>query len=805
MRELEPQLFYEFGEFRLDVQRRILRSRHRDQPVELTPKALGTLLFLVEHASQVVEKETLFSAIWPNVVVEEGNLTQTIHVLRRALGEHPEDHRFIVTVPGRGYQFVADVVRVSGPIDTRCGVAAATTPDPSPAARPRRAARVGLVVLASALSGAALIYVWHAFRPPTAAELASFPAETMELPARAVAILPFQDLSVDEGNRHLASGVSESVGHRLASVPGLTLIARTSSSAFGDKPADAREIGRTLNARFLVEGSVQRAGDRLRVTAQLIDATTGGRVWSLRFDRTMDDIFAVEDEIAQSVARALQLSLNESRNPFARYGTEAYLLFLQGRALMTTRTVADAELAIERFSQTVQTAPEFAAAYVELARAHLHRTEMLSLPDSSEANIAARRKAESLLFKALALDGKLGEAYVLRANLRELRGDAAGAEADFRTGLALNPNDGRGHAFFADFLESEGKVDEALNAIEHARTVDPLNPRSHYLKGLLLLYHGTGTKEEIEALFLQALSVAPEFHPALQRLGTIRKYSGRVAEAVKFSERAVAIDPRAQWLRIELSLLYLDLDDPDAARDAIADVADEHAAAWLPVCLYENELEAAQEILRETDENELLPLDQLYPFILRTIRDQAGANRNRVGASKMMQSVAHNLDFAVGAVDPEILRRTVAGRGSWYLDDLLVAAQWQKSIGQRARAEASARAALDRIALDRRKRKGRRPYTFDRERAMAFAILGENDASLAALDQAIADRRWLRLWWYDSRREPAFGALRKDPRFQETVVKMRTHVDEQRKLLDQMRRDGMVPRREMNASTSYPC
>jgi TolB-like protein/DNA-binding winged helix-turn-helix (wHTH) protein/Flp pilus assembly protein TadD len=785
VKELEPQLFYEFGEFQLDVRRRILRSLRRGQPVNLTPKAVGTLVFLIEHAGQVVEKESLLSAIWPNVVVEEGNLTQTIHVLRRALGEHPEDHRFILTVPGRGYQFVAHVAQVSRPTG--------------------RSYRAIVIALASVLGVAALIYVWHLVRPLNGTESASSPVVTAELPARAVAILPFQDLSADQANRHLASGITASVSHRLAGVRGLTLIARTSASAFGDEPADAMEIGRRLNARFVVEGSVQSVGERLRVTAQLIDASTGGHVWSLRFDRKTEDIFAVEDEIAQRVTRALQLSLAESRNPFAQHGTDAYLLFLQGRALMETRRVADAELAIERLSHAIQAAPGFAAAYVELARAHLHHADILTLPDTAISKIAARQKAESLLSEALAIDRKLGEAYVLRAALRESKGDVVGAEADFRRGLALNPNDGPGHAFFADFLEREGKIDEALNAIDRARAIDPLNPRGHYFKGLLLLYHGAGTIEESEALFLQALSVAPEFHPALQRLGTIRKYSGRLAEAVKFSERAIAIDPQAQWLRVELSLLYLDLDDPDAARDVIADVADERAAAWLPVCLYEGDLGAAKEILRETDESELRQLDQLYPFILRAIRDQASEHGSRTDAPALLQSVARNSEFVFGAADPDVRRRMIAGRGTWYLDDVLVAAHWQKSIGQRAKAEASARAALERIAVDRKRREGAGSYAFDRERAMAFAILGQKDASIAALDRAISHRRLIRLWWYDSRREPAFKALQKDPRFWVIVARARTYVREQRELLEEMRRDGIVPRRAMKTSIAGPC
>ena len=300
--------------------------------------------------------------------------------------------------------------------------------------------------------------------------------------------------------------------HRLASVQDLTLIARTSSFAFRDKPADAREIGRTLNARYLVEGSVHRAGDRLRVTAQLIDAATGVHVWSLRFDRTVDDIFAVEDEISQGVARALEVSVGEKEHPFARYGTDAYLAFLEGRALIASRKVVDAERAIERFSHAIEIAPTFAAAYAALAGAHLHLVQLFPATESSEMAVSAQRKAEPLLATALQLDDALGEAYVLRALLKD-KGDTSGAEADYRKGLSLSPNDGPGHELFANFLEREGRIDEALAAVDRARVVDPLYPRSHYFKGLLLLLYGRGSLRKPKRCSCRRCGWRPTFTP----------------------------------------------------------------------------------------------------------------------------------------------------------------------------------------------------------------------------------------------------------------------------------------------------
>ena len=314
--------------------------------------------------------------------------------------------------------------------------------------------------------------------------------------------------------------------------------------------------------------------------------------------------------------------------------------------------------------------------------------------------VSAQRKAEPLLARALQLDDALGEAYVLRALLKD-KGDTSGAEADYRKGLSLSPNDGPGHELFANFLEREGRIDEALAAIDRARVVDPLYPRSHYFKGLLLLLYGRGSLEEAEALFLQALRVAPNFHPALMRLGSIRWFTGRLAEAANYSERAVAIDPRSIWVRVELSMLYLDLDDPDAARNVIAELADPPPETWVPICLYENDLEGAHRILRGVRLKDIA-LDQLHIPVLLAVRDRALASGDHAGARELMQAVAEKWDPIVSAADAGKLSSAVAGRppgGGDYPEDLLAAAQWQKSIGEQRRAEASARAVVEWLDL----------------------------------------------------------------------------------------------------------
>ncbi len=770
----EPHLLYEFGEFRLDASRRLLFARGTSDALAITPKVFETILYFVERPGELLEKDKLMADLWPGLVVEENNLTQVISVVRRMLGEARGENRYLVTVPGRGYRFVADVVRLPHPPETERELPAVAPASRADRRRSRRAVLIALVALAC-VSGAALFTYgwyarwWHLYETPTPT-VAPSPTAT-ELSARTVAILPFENLSTNRDDEYVAFGVAESVLHRLASIPGLTLIARTSSFSFREQRADARDIGAKLNARYLVEGSVQRSGERLRVTAQLIDAASGGHIWSLRFDRKLDDIFAVEDEIAQGVARALEVSVGEELHPYARYGIDAYLAFMQGRALVASRKVADAERAIERFSRAVQIAPSFAAAYVAHADAHIHLAFLTDDACSSPNIRSAHHNAQPLLARALELDDSLGEAYVLRADLKDCSGDAVGAEADFRRGLALSPNYGWGHERFADFLSERGRSEEALAAIDRARSVDPLTPRNHYLKGLIL--QNQGSIEKAEALYLQTLAVAPDFHPALMRLAAIRAYhQGRFAEGVKLAEQAVAIDPRAPWMLLRPVNFYLELEDVEAARSFVAEQPESaRPALWLPICLFERQPERAADILRA---NPHRWADRMTEDVeAYVIRDAALASGHLARARAELPRLPSDSDN---------------------LYSTITLAQVSLAIGDRYDGEKLARQVLD----------GKVPPAHDYPRVVALALLGQREAAIDRLEQNY--ERGLKRWWYVFDREPAFESLRSDPRFQALAARARAHAVAQRRLLDEMRARGQVPRREGQARPGdTPC
>jgi TolB-like protein/DNA-binding winged helix-turn-helix (wHTH) protein/Tfp pilus assembly protein PilF len=762
---------YHAGDLTIETGRqRVLRG---EQEISLPKLSFDLLLTLVRAAPNVVTLDALTQEVWPTVIVSPETLSQRIKLLREALGDDSRNPRYIASLRSRGYRFIQPVVRLSqGDAEHAAAEAAPETRS----AWPRK--RLGAFVAAMAiLAAVGVVLLISDDRGREVADAVRRPPASV-LPAHTVAVLPFQNVGAETDSEYIAFGVAEGLLHRLASIRDLTLIARTSSFAAAQPRVDARQIGQTLNARYLIEGSVQRSGSRLRVTAQLIDSETGAHVWSLRFDRTVDDIFAVEDEITQHVAQALQVTLTEDRHPYARFGTDAYLALLEGRALTATRKIADAEQAIERFKHAIKIAPDFAIAYVDLANAHVNLASLRSLSLVSDPLKDAFRQAHPLVEKALQLDDGLGEAYVLRGFIKAFEGDTTGAEADYRKGLELAPNYGLGYEQFSDFLHVDlQRFDEALAAIDRARLVDPLRPRNHYVKGRMLA--GIGSFKDAEGLYLRALEIAPDFYPALLRLGEIRSQKGQFAEAVKLGERAAAIEPPAQWVRFTLADFYLELGDIEAAR---AVLADEPEIQWVSVCMFQGEVERAAEIVASNAAalNSHISLgspdDELVVFAIR----DAGLADGR--AEKARDAL----------IDRRSVSRTRTPSAETWATTMALA-QVQMALGNRKEAEDLARSLLQ-------SDDPRNAYWLAYAKPAAHALLGDKDAAIRALEQNV-ERPQIGRWWYTFERDPVLrSALGDDPRFRSLAARVRQQADSQRALLQQMRERGEAPTRKADAT-----
>jgi len=559
------------------------------------------------------------------------------------------------------------------------------------------------------------------------------------------------------------------------------VIARTSSFTFHGRDVDARDIGRKLNARYLVEGSVQRAGDRLRVMARLLDASSGNDVWSLRLERHMGDIFELEDEISDKVTDAVGVSLAAEPGKTPSRPTpklDAYLAYIEGRSLLSTFKTADVEAGIERFKRATAVDPGFAAAYSEEAHA-LRMLSWMLHPEGGPTEPEIERQAAALNDKALSLDPELGEAWVERAYGRQQinEGFDATTDADFRKGLALAPNYAQGHLLYGEWLYTLGRTDDALAMLERARQLDPLAPRSHYMKGIILA--DRGEVDQAAALFLETLRVSPRYSPALARLGELESSRGNFAEAAKLMERAIALDPSAAWIRFDIAWTYLDLGDVAAAQDVQAEVPPR--AQNLCVLRYKGEEQRAAAQLYA------LPREDLNTAVMTrgcssiVIRDDA---LKRGDYSRALRTLGGCL---TDDWDP-----ILSNSGSYVR--VLCAVRYTSILmanGERDRARKLLQAML--AAMRRRK--------LDNSGAagLVLALLGDTDAALTALESDYADEKGG--WWYDLR-APELQGLRTQPRFQNLAKQVSDNAAKQAALLAAMRHAGEVPYRPPSGATA---
>ncbi|MGB8694915.1 MAG: winged helix-turn-helix domain-containing protein [Steroidobacteraceae bacterium] len=776
--ERQPAAVYEFGNFRLDAERQLLFANDAAQPLDITPKTVELLAFLVRRSGELVTKDQLFAALWPGLVVEENNLNQAVSTLRRVLGEKPGENRYLLTVHGRGYRFVA-AVRSVAVADTTLALAASAATAPAEPARPRLWRRRSALVLAGlaalALTLGALF--WRQVPrdlPPTPVAGGAIEAEH-----KTVAVLPFDALGPGADDAYLAPGITESIRHKLASIAGLTVIAGSSSAIFHSRGEDIVSIGRQLHARYLVTGSVQSVASRLRVNARLLDTSSRVQVWSLEFDRGIDDVFALEDEVAAGIAGKLEPGAVLTSQPYAHFGTEAYLAFLQGNALLATRKLGDNAAAEAQYLRAIRSAHDFAAAYTGLANVYLQDSELRTHWISTEA----ARRAEPLLDKALKLDHQLGEAYVLRAQLRDARGDQVGAEADYRKGLALNPSYGLGYQKYAEMLEGRGRNSEMRAELEKAIQVDPMAARNYYDLGRMLLSSGTteDSGPRAESLFLKALEVDPNYYPALTRLATLHWYTGREAEAVQLGERAIAIEPRARWARWLLANYYLELRDRVGAQSVLT----EQPTPVLPVqrallCIYDGRIEPALNTLRRPvreDDNESPDAD-VYALAMR---DSALAARQLARGRSELLKLRPDQDWPP---EKDPMR-------------LALLAQLAGALGDRADAARRANAVIE---VTRQYPS----YWFAYPRAVAFAVLGRPDDAIAALQEGGTHRVGIR-WWYVLERETAFSPLRNDARYRKLLRDETEHLRAERTKVDALRAHGELPTRSENPGPEPGC
>ena len=505
--------FYEFGPFRLDASKRLLWRE--GQQVSLAPKAFETLLALIERRGQLLEKDALMQMLWPDSFVEEANLTVKISQLRKTLGEHPQEHQYIVTVPGRGYRFVADIRTVGGTQlenENERVTSAAQTPS-----------RRWLVWPIAALFLAGIIVI--------GTRLVNSRRDTalLEPTIRSIAVLPLENLSGDPAQEYFADGMTESLISNLAQIRALKVISRTSVMRYKGLRKSLPEIARELNVDAVVEGAVQRSAGRVRVSAQLIRASTDTHLWAREYERDQTDVLKLQSEVAEAIANEIRiqltaadrarLSTTRSVNPQAH---EAYLL---GRYHISKGNKEGWAHAIQYFERAIEITPDYAAAYAGLSDAWLQRG-IFEL-NFKETDTAARTAA----LKAVELDDQLAEAHMSLANIKfNYDWDWTGAEREFARALELDPGSLRVHSEYGYLLMAVGRHDEAIREGLKAIELDPLSSQTQ--AGLGRFFYRARRFTEAVPHLQRAVELEPSNIAAHFRLGEVYIQLGKYPEAI---------------------------------------------------------------------------------------------------------------------------------------------------------------------------------------------------------------------------------------------------------------------------------
>jgi adenylate cyclase len=517
MNPQQAHLIYEFGDFELDALRRVLVSRADGQQVEVTGRVLEALVYLVERPGQLIDKKALIEALWPHVVVEEGSLTQTIHTLRRALGEKPGEHRYIATVPGRGYRFVAEVNGREG-VAPQAQVQVQAQIDPAPSRRLK--AIVGAAALSLAMLVLVVLLVLRGREQPAAEVTAGIPPS--------IAVLPFVDMSAEQDQEHFAEGLSEEILNLLAQSDALRVIARTSSFSFKSQNADVQAIAQRLAVTHVLEGSVRKSGERVRITAQLIDGATSAHIWSETYDREVQDAFGVQTEIAAAVADSLKITLRSAGRPrrAETSSTEAYELYLQGRHLFNRRSGADLLTAKTNFEQAVRIDPGFARAWAALAGVYyVAYYENPGLPD------AASKWREAAL-RAVALAPDLAEANVRAAQYYwVIAADVDTARAHLARASALDPADPLVLSAELSRAVLAGRLQEAVELQRRMVATDPLSATERGNLGALLMM--TGDLDAARVTLERSLELSPAGAYSRQNIAYVLILQRRTDEALE--------------------------------------------------------------------------------------------------------------------------------------------------------------------------------------------------------------------------------------------------------------------------------
>lgn len=551
---------YRVGEWVVDPKGRTV-ARHGIS-TRLSPRAIEVLVYLAQRPGTTATHEELLAEFWRGAVSNPNAVHKIVNELRRALESDPEPKKYIETVPKRGYRLVADVLPISARSDTPAVTRSSETPESTNeridtqgtpernngVSRTRRLFARRPVIFAVLIGAVALGVFGRLWLLPATNEQTSIERrQDSPIPEKSIAVLPFVDMSELKDQQYLADGMTEEIINLLANVPGLFVPARTSSFYFRSTPMAVAEIARELRVAYVLEGSVRRSGDRLRVTAQLIRADSGYHEWSETYDREVRGVLEVQDDIANAVAEALQIHLKGGTLARQSGGTrhlEAYERYLRGNGARAENTEASVNQAIELFGKATELDPNFGLAWFALGEATIQKAEM-GLLWLGDAYVQARPLYE----RAIAVSPNIARAYAGLGYLYFVSDwNWSAADAKVRQALEIDPSDVSVRQFAGVIAFARGDWGEAERHLRAALHRDPLNTLIRFDLGRV--YYAAGRLAESEAEFREVLATSPEFIWAHTYLGRTLLGQGRTEEALAIAQQ----EPEAHSLFLPILL-----------------------------------------------------------------------------------------------------------------------------------------------------------------------------------------------------------------------------------------------------------
>jgi TolB-like protein/DNA-binding winged helix-turn-helix (wHTH) protein/Tfp pilus assembly protein PilF len=532
---------YRFGSFEFDVHSGELRKQGMRIRIEGQPVAI--LVLLLERRNKMVAREELQRRLWPGdtSVDFEQSLNAAVRRLRVALDDSAESPRFIETLPRKGYRWVAPVLGPSVSVEIEETDRAKTLAVPQQLRVPKAA----WLAIAGALSLATIIATWVVSRPsPRTGRLM-------------LAVLPFQNLSNDAQQEFFADGMTEEMITQLGTLDPehLGVIARTSALQYKATHKSTGQIARELKVDYLLEGGIRRNGQRIRVTAQLIQANDQAEIWADSFESDIADVLKVQSEVARGIAAQIRLELSrpaaQRLSNSSRVNALAHDAYLQGQHAWELRDRQGTLRSIEQFQRAIEIDPDYASAYAALARAYALSPVYSIMPESE-----AMPKARDAATRAIALDDSVAVGHTMMGFIKaHYEYDWQGAAREFQKAIRLNPSDPFAHLFYSNsYLSPLGRHEEAIEEIKTAIALDPFSPRIQSFLGRTYIW--ARRYDDALAQFQKTTQMFPSFAMEHERLAHLYTYRGEYDKAIGEETEARILageDPRSV-LKLEDSL-----------------------------------------------------------------------------------------------------------------------------------------------------------------------------------------------------------------------------------------------------------